>query len=281
MPYVTEDRDDVYTSVSDLDDFGQPDDQFGTRASRWPDVKAFRTALRVASAPGKEGVYDAALHAAAVKCLPASWQSAFATEGPSALRMCGRDCGTCPYPGDGVIQAYNVFKKGGEQKPPDEIQAHVGAEPPRPPRSQSEVVKSVQGALRVKVDGDYGDKTNTALKRWASGKRIANFGTVGPNALSAVYTSLGLTNLQELSVLANVWSVWNRRQAVTPTPIINGYRPPPPAEGEPDSGGQDVQKAGFAGWFEDYWWAIAALAAVAGGYMIWKRRRELPAKAGA
>jgi hypothetical protein len=86
-----------------------------------------------------------------------------------------------------------------------------------------------------------------------------------------------LKDLVKVAALQQARAAWKARGVASPAPSL--VIPTDPDEAR-RAAEEDLKRAGFAGWFEDYWWAIAALAAVAGGYMIWKRRKELPAKAG-
>lgn len=285
MAYVTEEHDTDYTSVSDFDDFGDvaetaivakntvvsvprgaeisvplPPKDWMSEGTQPIVTVTQATSVRleqqvvVAKATGRAEDAVMATLAGQTAVLSAAGQAHVLPSGTRIGLMKGSQI---IMPGAGATQILPTGLYPVVGNPVAEFQTLVGASP----------------------DNKYGPETHSKGYKWAQLKAplfAKAFKKSGPVVLLGQAPML--RDLVKVGALQAAYKAWKARgtSSFAPSSVI------PTSEDEARQAGEDVLKqAGFAGWFEDYWWAIAALAAVAGGYMIWKRRKELPAKAGA
>lgn len=162
------------------------------------------------------------------------------------------------FDGDGHIAA----------KPPTTLTTGTTATPVGSAASGPGNVKNVQTKLQSAgfytgtIDGKFYGKSMTALQQW--GAKYSFPSQPRPSGYIAAAPLLGVTAADLMAADAS-WA--SKPQASTPA------EPPPAYELPPGYPPPDTQKAGFMDIVSKYWYVPVALAAIAVGVMVWKKRQ--------
>jgi hypothetical protein len=129
-------------------------------------------------------------------------------------------------------------------------------------------LKRFQNMVGTDPDGGYGKKTHKAAVVWAQANAAdvaAQVDLTGPQAMQAKLIAKGYTT-GEIASIQSAYAAWKARN-VTSSPTVTPAGDAAPPDWE-------VKEAGFTALLENYWWVIAAVAAVSGGILLWQQARK-------